>query len=272
MKPARACLLFIFLNILAVLFLTGQSYPQSLYPLIPSLSSTDPVFRQYSEDVLEGRKALALGGKGSYPVNLYAYRVRENDTLLAIAARCAIPYDAIATLNRISSMTEKITGRILVLPTLPGLYLPEEADSSIETLLFSSFDLEADRAVSFTLRERRQDGTVSARTVHCIPGAVFNGTVRNFFLVPYFRFPLPEGRYTSAFGMRKSPITGQNIFHKGIDIAAPEGTTVYACADGIVRISDSNPVYGNYIILTHSEGRESLYGHLQTKKSSCIKK
>jgi len=255
-----------------VLFSLSSALPAettaSLYPRIPKLESIDPVFSQYSDDVLSARMALAAGKKAAdLPLRLYSYRVLPDDTLLGIAARCSIAYDAIASLNRLASTQDSITGKILLLPTLPGLYLPETPKNSLEKLLISSFDPENDSIISFTIREPGTGAATSVkRTVHCIPDAVFDGTVRAFFLTPTFRFPLPEATMTSSFGMRKNPVTGHLIFHKGVDLAAPRGTVVMACADGTVTDTGIDPIYGNYIIIRHEGNRESLYGHLQNVK------
>jgi len=239
----------------------GQASP---YPRIPALSSRDPVFTQYSDDVEEARMALASPKAGvAPPIHLYSYRVKPGDELLAIAARLSVPYDAIASLNHIASVTESIEGRTLILPTLPGLYLPDKATNTFENLLLSSFDPDDPTIISFSVWDPETQGK---RQVHCIPGISFDGTVRAFFLTPTFRYPLPVGVVTSSFGMRKNPVTGNLVFHHGIDLAAPRGTPVSACADGTVTYTGYDAIYGNHIILKHDGGRESIYGHLQTIK------
>ena len=50
--------------------------------------------------------------------------------------------------------------------------------------------------------------------------------------------------------------------HRGIDLAAPEGTPVYAAADGVVTEIGYNHVYGNYVVISHNNNVTSLYGHL----------
>lgn len=230
------------------------------YPRIANLSATDPVFLQYSDDVSAARIALAKKISVKKPplsIQIYSYIVKKDDTLIQIAARCAIPYDAIASLNRIASIQESISGKILLLPTVPGLYLNDIGENSLETLLLSSFDPDDKTIISFG---------IPGRTIHFIPDAVFDGTIRTFFLTPTFRFPLPQSRITSSFGMRKNPVTGNLIFHKGIDLAAPMGTPVLSCADGKVRDIGTDPVYGNFIVIKHSGNKESLYGHLQSIK------
>jgi murein DD-endopeptidase MepM/ murein hydrolase activator NlpD len=72
------------------------------------------------------------------------------------------------------------------------------------------------------------------------------------------------GRLTSPFGYRSDPFTGVRTFHTGIDIAAPTGTAVKATLDGKIATTGFSSVYGNYVIVTHGEGYQSLYAHLSS--------
>jgi murein DD-endopeptidase MepM/ murein hydrolase activator NlpD len=66
-----------------------------------------------------------------------------------------------------------------------------------------------------------------------------------------------QGTIHSGFGPR-----GQS-FHDGIDIAAPEGTTIHAIESGEVIYSDRLRGYGNIVILRHDDGLVSVYAHNQ---------
>jgi murein DD-endopeptidase MepM/ murein hydrolase activator NlpD len=67
---------------------------------------------------------------------------------------------------------------------------------------------------------------------------------------------------TSPFGMRKHPITGAMKQHNGIDFGADQGTAIAAPLSGKVKTVGSDPSgYGNYLILDHGKGLETLYGH-----------
>ena len=70
-----------------------------------------------------------------------------------------------------------------------------------------------------------------------------------------------SGSYTSYFGYRTNPITGNNTFHTGIDIAAAQGTKIKAAYPGKVRKTGEDSRSGKYIYLTHSNGFETLYCH-----------
>lgn len=70
------------------------------------------------------------------------------------------------------------------------------------------------------------------------------------------------GYISSGFGGRY--LYGKYNFHSGIDIAAPYGTNVYAAADGYVSKSSWYSGYGNCVMITHSNGFVTLYGHNST--------
>lgn len=76
------------------------------------------------------------------------------------------------------------------------------------------------------------------------------------------RSPLSRAAKTSGFGMRAHPLLGGMRFHSGIDLAAPQGSTVVATADGIVVASGWNGGYGLEVLLNHGGGLETRYGHL----------
>lgn len=69
-------------------------------------------------------------------------------------------------------------------------------------------------------------------------------------------------RISSVFGSRIHPITGKEIFHKGIDIAASQGNPVYAYANGIISYAGWKSGYGNFIAIDHGNGMVTRYAHL----------
>lgn len=76
------------------------------------------------------------------------------------------------------------------------------------------------------------------------------------------RNPLDKDVMTSSFGMREHPLLGGRRAHKGVDLAAPVGTPVYAPADGTVGRASWFSSYGLFIALEHGAEVETRYGHL----------
>lgn len=89
--------------------------------------------------------------------------------------------------------------------------------------------------------------------------------------VPALKFPVPHGILSSPFGYR------WGRFHKGLDIAAPLGSPVLACAEGHVLFTGSRKGfrrYGNTVLLDHGRGVYTYYAHLNeilVKKNQKVK-
>lgn len=70
-------------------------------------------------------------------------------------------------------------------------------------------------------------------------------------------------RIASGFGSRIDPVYKVSKFHEGLDFTAPQGTPIYATADGKVkeaRFDESG--FGNHVVINHGYGYETLYGHM----------
>lgn len=75
-------------------------------------------------------------------------------------------------------------------------------------------------------------------------------------------------RIASGFGYRIDPVYKTTKFHAGLDFSAPQGTPIYATADGTVTIAGSTGNgYGNHVVINHGYGYETLYGHMVRVKS-----
>jgi len=74
--------------------------------------------------------------------------------------------------------------------------------------------------------------------------------------------PLQDAMLTSDYGMRTHPVLGGRRNHKGVDLAQPNGTPVYATADGIVSRAEPYSSYGNYIQIEHGGELQTRYAHL----------
>jgi len=88
-------------------------------------------------------------------------------------------------------------------------------------------------------------------------------------------FPVKKGdgvKISSGFGIRMHPIKKVKMMHNGVDIIAPEGTPVYATADGLVRkveqAFEEGKGRGMYIIIDHENGFSTLYSQLSAYNTS----
>jgi murein DD-endopeptidase MepM/ murein hydrolase activator NlpD len=84
-----------------------------------------------------------------------------------------------------------------------------------------------------------------------------------------FIWPEPKAQISQGFGPSKlvlePPYAGFPHFHTGIDLVEPFGSPVLAADDGIIAlVGSSTQGYGRYVVIAHSGGLDTLYGHLST--------
>ena len=84
-----------------------------------------------------------------------------------------------------------------------------------------------------------------------------------------FIWPEPQASISQPFGPShlglEPPYGGFAHFHTGIDLVEPFGSPVYAADDGVVAlVGSSTSGYGKYVVIAHSGGLDTLYGHLST--------
>jgi peptidoglycan hydrolase FlgJ len=79
--------------------------------------------------------------------------------------------------------------------------------------------------------------------------------------IPDIQLPI-QAPISSNFGLRKDPFSGQWKFHRGIDLAAPEGMPVSAALPGKVISAGYESGYGNTVLVEHDGGLRTRYGHL----------
>lgn len=112
--------------------------------------------------------------------------------------------------------------------------------------------------------EKIQKEAEDAKTKESAGGSYVNGVC--FSIAPV------TGRISSRYGANESI---RNHTHKGLDIAASNGTPIKAAADGVVTYAKYNSGgYGNLVKISHGNGVESYYGHcskLYVKEGQTVK-
>ena len=232
---------------------------QKIIPEITEMKSSDLLYKEYSYIVEDNYKNIAAGKTPD--LIIFKYTVLDKKmTLIALASRCNIPYDTIATLNCIESSTTPLYGKTLLLPSAPGLFIRKtQGINSLEILLQERY-FNSDNSGKYIYYNTEKD-----EFIFLINGR-FTPTERAYFLDSELRLPINRDSYwiSSEFGKRKNPVSGEWKNHNGIDLAAAEGTPVYAIKDGFNAICcKDDPTFGNYIVLSHDDGNmTSVYAHL----------
>lgn len=138
------------------------------------------------------------------------------------------------------SMDSKVPGRGGAMSSLPSRNLSMgEFGGLVETL-----------SREITLRQD-QFSVLDALLVNDSANRMFMPTLQ----------PVPDGWFSSNFGYRIDPFTGQQSMHDGIDFPAESGTPIVATASGKVTVAEWHAAYGKMIEIDHGNGLVSRYAH-----------
>lgn len=185
------------------------------------------------------------------------YVVRPGDALSSIANRHRISLDTLISMNGITDARRIFAGARLRIPNISGIVHVVSRGESVGSLAARY------RVGSTEILDANDLGSAVIRTGQSlfIPGARMSATELKKALGELVAWPV-RGYISSRFGYRPNPFTGIRQFHNAIDIVAPEGSPVRAAMDGRTADVGYNAIYGNYVILSHPDGYQTLYAHL----------
>ncbi|MBN2553769.1 MAG: M23 family metallopeptidase [Spirochaetales bacterium] len=186
-----------------------------------------------------------------------SYTVRNGDTISGIAQRFNLSMDTVISFNDIQDARSLNAGMILTVPNSNGLKYKVKRGDYLGGIA-KKFDVALNDLLDWNNLET---SVIVPGQELFIPNARLSEMERNRVFGRLFIYPT-KGRITDRFGMRRDPFTGMRRFHNGVDLAGPVGTPVVASMSGKVAMVGYNPTYGKYLILTHPEGFQTLYGHL----------
>ncbi|EMO40665.1 peptidase, M23 family [Leptospira noguchii serovar Autumnalis str. ZUN142] len=258
MKPSIRYPIEIVLFLFTALFFHSRIDAGQKPELLKNLDYNNQSVKRLREDVKTNLKVSISNLERSELTSLefYRYVVKKEDNFFKIMARTGMDIDTISSVNSLASPYNIYPGMELLIPNMRGVYDSDETENSflIRKKLSKKYKL-AEKFISFD----------EDKKLWFIPGKGLPKEERSFFYGMAFYRPLgDEGIISSRFGKRKDPFTRKETFHGGLDMAAEEGTPVYASADGEVSFSNKKGGYGNLIILGHKLGYETLYGHLSS--------
>ncbi|HET6452061.1 MAG TPA: M23 family metallopeptidase [Spirochaetia bacterium] len=231
-------------------------------PELPEPPDADPALYALAVPDMPGPSAADLAAVPDAPttiatLKIASYRTVGGDTLSRIASRFRVNVDTIVSWNGIHDGRSLQPGTILNIPNADGLRYVVRRGDTLQGIARSS-------GVDFNgiLDWNRLDRSViSVGQQLFLPGARMSTTELNRVLGNLFLYPV-VGRISSYFGERSDPFTGVPNFHNGIDIVNRPGTPIRAAMDGTVADVGFNYNYGNYVILKHAGGYQTLYGHM----------
>lgn len=244
------------------MFTGASNFPVSSDKLIlPDEDSVQAALLAYLDPDDGADAQAAVGNLPPVPVSLKVstYTVRTGDTIDKIAKRFGLRQDTLVSMNNLQGPQSVKPGIQLKIPNMDGIaHKVRKGDSLLA--IAKSYGADMTRLVD---ANNLEDGKISVGQSLFIPNArLASATMQNFYSVS-FVWPV-RGPISSPFGYRTNPFTGLRTYHSALDIAIPLGTKVKATRAGTVADTGYNSVFGNYIILKHSNGYQSLYGHLSS--------
>ncbi len=194
------------------------------------------------------------------------YLVREGDTLSQVATMFNVSVSTIVWANNLTSSRDIHPGETLLILPVSGVQYTVKKGDTIRAVA-EKYGGDVDEIIAYN--NLSEEGTLQQGVIITIPGGevpversapkqnsgIAKAGVVNTTNISsgYFVHPLPQG-------VRTQGIHGYN----GVDIGAPTGTPIRAAAAGQVivsRVGGWNGGYGNYVVINHPNGTQTLYAH-----------
>jgi len=255
----------------------SESHNSQTIPLLQAATNTDPNPTKGGPDLLivsESALESAGGPSGTaaeikekaYGNQISVYTVREGDTVSDISKMFDVSINTILWANNLKSAKDiKKDQNIIILPISGVKYVVKKGDTLKS--IAASFKGDVDEIMRFNDFDENSkivpgneiiipDGEISTSAPSSVSKSVAKAGGALVDALGYFMRPVTGGKRTQGLhgGCRCS-----------VDIASKVGTPIYAAASGKVIIARSggwNGGYGNYIVVSHSNGTQTLYAHL----------
>ncbi len=239
-------------------------------PLPRAVMNIDPNSARGGGDVIIDDYAVVPqegpAGAGAdivYPKNstISIYVVREGDTVSEIAQMFDVSINTVMWANNITRSTAlKVGEQLVILPVTGVRHVVKKGDTLAS--LAKTYQADADEIAQYN----EITGTLAVGSEVTIP----NGEIAIAAPAPRPKTASGSTASPSSYsGYYLRPIAGgtrtQGIHgYNGVDLAAPVGSPILAAASGEVIISRQggwNGGYGNYIVIKHDNGTQTLYAH-----------
>ena len=196
------------------------------------------------------------------PVEFKNYTVKSGDNITRISKKFGLSnISTLIAVNNISNARKLQVGEVLKIPSTDGLVHTVVKNENLNGIA-SKYGIAVETLLDVN---DLSTSVLKAGQNIFIPGARLDSYSLKMALGELFKCPITaKWRLSSPYGYRADPFTGVKKFHTGMDMAAPTGTPVKASLDGKVVAVSYNQVYGNYVIISHINGYQTLYAHLHT--------
>ncbi len=196
----------------------------------------------------------------SQPVEYKTYTVKSGDTISGIAIKFGLKnISTLISINDIGNVRQLGAGQKLKIPSIDGIiYTVKSGDTLSSVAAANKIKLE----VLLDVNELTSETLTKGQQLF-LPGVGLDQKTLQSRMGELFIIPIKASfRWSSPYGWRADPFTGVQSFHTGTDMACPEGTPILAAMSGKISDVGTNRTYGNYIIINHGNGYQTLYAHM----------
>lgn len=194
------------------------------------------------------------------PVTYQTYKVLKGDTISGITKKFGLKnISTLIAVNDIDNVRQLCAGQKLKIPSIDGLIYTVKAGNSLAGI---------SAKYNVTMEDLLDANELESEQLHVgqqlfIPGAKLDTNSLRNALGDLFKCPITaKYKISSYFGRRADPFSGAPSNHTGVDFACPTGTPIIASMGGKVAFVGYSNIFGNYIIINHSNGYQTLYAHL----------
>ncbi|MEZ4103892.1 MAG: M23 family metallopeptidase [Candidatus Paceibacterota bacterium] len=212
-----------------------------------------------------GEDVIALNRTSTGEISIYT--VREGDTLSHIADMYGVTANTILWANDLPKATSIREGQTLVILPIAGVQHVVKSGDTVNSIA-KKYDGNVEEILSYN-QLASADGLVVGETI-VVPGGAIHSA-------PVIKSASPtsvSGSVAASTAGWTHPAPGaiksQGLHgYNAVDLAGSVGSSIRAAAAGEVIVSKSsgwNGGYGQYIVIKHSNGTQTLYAHLSSNK------
>ena len=244
---------------------SGKAELETLDKVMAAFVSDASISYTDTGDIVgSGKSQAELAALFKKPVSYQTYTVKSGDTLGGITKRFGLTnLSTLIDLNGITNARALYEGQKLRIPSVDGVMYTVSKGNSLAGLS-AKFGVPLEDLLDVNDLASQ---TLTVGQQLFIPGAKMDASKLHEVLGDLFKIPISAAyRISSKFGWRPDPFTGVRSYHTGIDLACPEGTPIRAAMNGKIAFVGWSNVFGNYIIVNHPNGYQTLYGHLSASR------
>ncbi len=200
------------------------------------------------------------GFKKNFVLKVFDHKIKPGETLSHVAARYQITSETLISFNEIKDVRNIKPNSVIKVPNMKGIVYIVKKNDSISSIA-SAYNVPK---VDILDSNNLDNEVLFLGQKLFIPGGRLPKDFLKEVLGETFIYPV-QGVITSGYGYRPDPFTGVISFHNGIDIANLANTPIKASREGVVVTAGFNAGgYGKYIVISHSNGFQTLYAHLNS--------